>query len=692
MSRCPGCATGRWCPSSWSRISEQLELLDERGQVDEIVNTHQELALLTAAVARLPARCRQVFTLRKVYGLIAEGNRGGAQDLREHRRAAPGQGRAPVQRRAGDFADGRAPLALVRTRAPPRRNVSERRTHRAAGQPLAGAARRRRGCRTGAGVRTAGSRRTSAIASPTSGSKRPGDAAIDCAICVRWIAASIPTCCVRRAATGRWPLPRAWCWHCWSAGLFFAESQLGWQRYETRIGGFSRIVLDDGSVIDLNTDSEVRVRVGSHKREVRLVRGEGRFQVAHDATRPFTVSAADADVRAVGTAFSVRLHDSKQVDVLVSEGTVAIAAARVTHAPPVHAGEAAVVLPDRVSVSRIEPQQLERRLAWTSGRLQFRGESLARGRQRIQSLQPPAIEARAMPHSPQLRVGGTFNATDPESFAAALASAFNLQVDPDRIQTPSSFDLREPGRSSGLGAACRLDGVHITHAVICARAWCSWLLLALPALAARAQDCDLRVPHLRAGRGRRPGRVRCAVANAVAVRLRGRAGDPHAAARGTHDRRSGAQPAACPAAASRSKSSTTAPSASMRDRGRQDAATRACRADARRKMRLGNSQRRRRAVEEIIVTAEKRDQALQRSALAVTALPSRVARTPAGHRSQERDHADPQSADRAQLHAGGVRPRACAASSRPIAPRSATRPWRSTSTASIRRARRARPC
>lgn len=48
---------------------EQLELLDERGQVDEIVNTHQELALLTAAVARLPARCRQVFTLRKVFGL-----------------------------------------------------------------------------------------------------------------------------------------------------------------------------------------------------------------------------------------------------------------------------------------------------------------------------------------------------------------------------------------------------------------------------------------------------------------------------------------------------------------------------------------------------------------------------------------------------------------------------------------------
>ena len=48
---------------------EQLELLDERCQVEEIVNTHQELALLSQAVERLPTRCRQVFTLRKVYGL-----------------------------------------------------------------------------------------------------------------------------------------------------------------------------------------------------------------------------------------------------------------------------------------------------------------------------------------------------------------------------------------------------------------------------------------------------------------------------------------------------------------------------------------------------------------------------------------------------------------------------------------------
>lgn len=46
-----------------------LDVLDERAQVDEIANAHQELALLSEVVAELPKRCRQVFTLRRVYGL-----------------------------------------------------------------------------------------------------------------------------------------------------------------------------------------------------------------------------------------------------------------------------------------------------------------------------------------------------------------------------------------------------------------------------------------------------------------------------------------------------------------------------------------------------------------------------------------------------------------------------------------------
>jgi RNA polymerase sigma-70 factor (ECF subfamily) len=47
---------------------ETLNLLSEDAQVEEIVNGHQELALVVAVVQSLPRRCRRVFTLRKLYG------------------------------------------------------------------------------------------------------------------------------------------------------------------------------------------------------------------------------------------------------------------------------------------------------------------------------------------------------------------------------------------------------------------------------------------------------------------------------------------------------------------------------------------------------------------------------------------------------------------------------------------------
>ena len=47
---------------------ETMNILDERDQIDTIVNSHQELMILIKVVQELPKRCRQVFTLRKVYG------------------------------------------------------------------------------------------------------------------------------------------------------------------------------------------------------------------------------------------------------------------------------------------------------------------------------------------------------------------------------------------------------------------------------------------------------------------------------------------------------------------------------------------------------------------------------------------------------------------------------------------------
>lgn len=45
-----------------------LNVLDERAMVDEIVSAREELETLAEVVAGLPPRCRQAFTLRRVYG------------------------------------------------------------------------------------------------------------------------------------------------------------------------------------------------------------------------------------------------------------------------------------------------------------------------------------------------------------------------------------------------------------------------------------------------------------------------------------------------------------------------------------------------------------------------------------------------------------------------------------------------
>lgn len=112
-----------------------------------------------------------------------------------------------------------------------------------------------------------------------------------------------------------------------------ALAALGWwqwgrpqpsaQIYATSAGGYERVVLADGSVVELNANSEVRVDLLPNERRVALVQGEAHFTVAHDTARPFIVSAHGVAVRAVGTAFNVRLA-ATSVEVLVTEGKVSV--------------------------------------------------------------------------------------------------------------------------------------------------------------------------------------------------------------------------------------------------------------------------------------------------------------------------------------------------------------------------------
>jgi len=230
-----------------------------------------------------------------------------------------------------------------------------------------------------------------------------------------------------------------------AAGVWFELQRTGWHQYTTDFGGFERIVLDDGSVVHLNTNSVMRVHLTAELRQVVLDRGEALFKVAHDASRPFDVQAGRTTVRAVGTEFSVRLRDTrevqggeKDVEVLVKEGRVAIdppkqplerADVLPASVSTLSAGESVTISAKRLHVEKVAEADVSRKLSWTEGRLWFERQTLAdvvaefnRYNRRQLVIADPTIA--------NLRIGGGFEATDPESFVAALERTLGVRAFP----------------------------------------------------------------------------------------------------------------------------------------------------------------------------------------------------------------------------------------------------------------------
>ena len=209
-------------------------------------------------------------------------------------------------------------------------------------------------------------------------------------------------------------------------GAWYAVEQRNTQTYATHIGELHQVTLEDGSRISLNTDSEVRVRYSSSYRHVDLTRGEALFQVAKNKEKPFDVEAGSTTVRAVGTAFSVRLHEAganERVDVVVSEGRIAInPPSKETYA----AGNVASVRNGRVDATIVASEDITSRLAWTTGRLMFQGEKLSAVVQELNRYNLRKLQVTD-PDISDLRIGGTFQATDPDGFARALGATFGIK-------------------------------------------------------------------------------------------------------------------------------------------------------------------------------------------------------------------------------------------------------------------------
>jgi transmembrane sensor len=199
--------------------------------------------------------------------------------------------------------------------------------------------------------------------------------------------------------------------------------------YRTGVGERKTVHLADGSVVQLNTASTIEVALRKSHRDIRLVRGEAQFQVAHDAERPFFVNAASARLRAVGTAFDVRLRDQAVVELTVTQGVVAVVstAAHGGPAPHISAGGGAVIDGGAVAPTALGGEAVRQRTAWQQGVIEFKGETLAQVVDEFNRYQVHPIvigDARLE----NIRVGGRFQVDEADKFLTAISSTFPIDV------------------------------------------------------------------------------------------------------------------------------------------------------------------------------------------------------------------------------------------------------------------------
>lgn len=202
------------------------------------------------------------------------------------------------------------------------------------------------------------------------------------------------------------------------------------ETYTSVIGEVRNIELVDGSHLTLNTNTVAKVEFQPETRDISLERGEALFQVAHDVNRPFVVHANDVQIRAVGTAFTVRV-DGPRTDVLVTEGTVEISrkgeSRREVRRVVAHQRALLASPVSQPDIQPVAPEAIDRELAWREGKASFVGEPLGTAAMEINrhSRLQIVIDDPELATQPVI---GVFNANDAKAFANAAAMSFGAEV------------------------------------------------------------------------------------------------------------------------------------------------------------------------------------------------------------------------------------------------------------------------
>lgn len=203
--------------------------------------------------------------------------------------------------------------------------------------------------------------------------------------------------------------------------------------------------LEDGTLVHANTDSLFEVEYSPERRVIRLTKGEAHFDVMHDAKRPFVVYADGHIVKAVGTAFVVKIGIDK-TSVIVTEGKVELNSLNrrgpdgdqtdkfyETDVKPAYlsAGESAVIEPTDVDlvaeIRPLTPEIIDKKLAWREGLVIFEGEALTEVIDEISRY----TDLQIVISDPEIRnvpIGGAFPAGEVQALLGALQTSFGVSV------------------------------------------------------------------------------------------------------------------------------------------------------------------------------------------------------------------------------------------------------------------------
>jgi len=240
-----------------------------------------------------------------------------------------------------------------------------------------------------------------------------------------------------------------------AAGLFVMIAVQGYNwlsrplDFSTEFGERRVVRLEDGSHVSLDSDSEVTVRYSHHARELHLLKGQARFDVAHDVERPFSVTARDQKVVATGTAFNIDLTQPKMAVTLI-EGHVVVLDARgdvesnaiqrqqrPVRQVELRAGQELVAATDQAPV--VKNANVQQVTAWVSGQLIFSNETLSEVVARVNHYSGTPIVIADTELAGE-RVSGVFNVGDVSGFLDIVTQTLPLAVSNDQ---PGSIVLKK---------------------------------------------------------------------------------------------------------------------------------------------------------------------------------------------------------------------------------------------------------